>query len=342
MTITTPGTRKTGNRTPITSAAVQAVLDHAQVRVVGQARTAAELRAEEILGAVEMWRDRTLWYCPVTGGLQNSNWQIAVEGDPVTYFLKVPGMGTEEYVDRALTNVVGRTAGELGVGPRSIYHDADSGAEIIEFLEGYRACTTGDMKDPAIVSQAIGLYRTLHASPPIGTRKTIFDMIDEHVEQVDQFDVPLPSIATTVHAEAWAARAAIEASGLDFVLCQNDPMPGNFLLSDGRPLKMVDYEFGGDNDRCSELGLFAQEMFFDDERVNALVEEYFGTADRSLVARVHVNMALADTKWGTWGCLYAKLQNNWDYDYHKYGVWKLSRARAKMADPRWGTWLSLV
>jgi hypothetical protein len=34
------------------------------------------------------------------------------------------------------------------------------------------------------------------------------------------------------------------------------------------------------------------------------------------------------------------LNTSWDYDYHKYGVWKLMRAGIAMGDPRWASWLS--
>jgi Cu2+-containing amine oxidase len=65
-----------------------------------------------------------------------------------------------------------------------------------------------------------------------------------------------------------------------------------------------------------------------------------GVSDFSLA--VQVFGALADIKWGLWGCVNHKLNSAWDYDYHKYGVWKLMRARLKVADPRWAFWLSSV
>jgi hypothetical protein len=51
-----------------------------------------------------------------------------------------------------------------------------------------------------------------------------------------------------------------------------------------------------------------------------------------MISRVQVCSALADVKWGLWGCMNHKLSNAWDFDYHKYGAWKLARARLKMAD----------
>ena len=327
---------------PHGSTAVRALLDDPRCREVGTGRTEMERRVEEVIAACPGWDGARAWYAPVTGGLQNSNWQVSVEGDPVTYFLKIPGAGSEEYVDRALTSAVGQKAGALGIGPRVVHFDAASGVEVVEYLEGYRACTNGDLKDAKNVGAVLDIYRTLHGAEPFGTVKTVFDMIDEHLDQVRALGVDLPRSWAGIQVEEQAARSALTGSGLDIVPCHNDPMPGNFLIAAGRPMRIVDYEFASDNDRTYELGLLAAEMFFDDERVTWLVEQYFGTVDRSRLARVHVGMALADVKWGLWGCMYSALNRSWDFDYYKYGSWKLARARAKMADPRWGSWLSLL
>jgi thiamine kinase-like enzyme len=119
-------------------------------------------------------------------------------------------------------------------------------------------------------------------------------------------------------------------------------MPGNFLIADAKPMKMIDFEFASNNDRAYELALLVTEMFYDEQQTLELIEAYYGSAAWSLIARVHVFGALADIKWGLWGCVNHKLNSAWDYDYHKYGVWKLMRARLKVADPRWPFWLSAL
>ena len=80
-------------------------------------------------------------------------------------------------------------------------------------------------------------------------------------------------------------------------------------------------------------------MFYGEQQIMELIEEFYGKAEWSMISRVQVCSALADVKWGLWGCMNHKLSNAWDFDYHKYGAWKLARARLKMADPRWAFWL---
>ena len=119
-------------------------------------------------------------------------------------------------------------------------------------------------------------------------------------------------------------------------------MPGNFLVgtdpSAPRPMRLIDYEFASNNERSYEFGVLFAEMFFDEPTVERLMETYCGVLQPAMVARVMVNRALADIKWGTWAVVNRKLKD-WDFDYQKYGAWKYMRARDILLDPRWNAWL---
>ncbi|WP_029117841.1 choline/ethanolamine kinase family protein [Mycobacterium sp. URHB0044] len=311
-------------------------------RAVGTARTAAERQVEAVLGLITPWQGRTLEYAPVFGGLQNSNWRITVEGADKRYFLKIPGAGSDAFIDRNLANEAARRAGERGIGAELVYFDPESGVEVIEFLEGYRACTNGDFKSPDTPRRIVDIYRVLHRGDLLSGTKTMFDMIDEHLAQAGEIGVRLPADAELILGEYQVAKSALLASGLDLVACHNDPMPGNFLIGDGLPMKLVDYEFASNNERAYELALLTTEMFYGEEQLLNLVEDFYGRTDFAVLARVQVCGALADVKWGLWACVNQQLNSTWDFDYHKYGYWKLMRARLKMADPRWPFWLKAL
>lgn len=306
---------------------------------LGTAINLAEKRVEECIGDVDEWEGKEVFYSPVTGGLQNSNWRIDVAGDPIAYFLKVPGEGTEDFIDRGNSHIAALRAGNLGISPRIVHFDAASGVEVIEFLEGYRACTNADMKKWSITESVLDLQNQFHTIDPLPVTKTIFDLIDEHLAQVKEHNVPLPGFISALLREYTDAGKSFEASGLDIVPCHNDPMPGNFLIKDGEPMKLVDFEFSSNNERSYDLAVTFTEYFYDEPTIIRCVEEVYGAATRDVLSRCFVSSALADLKWGLWGCINHELNTNWDFDYHKYGVWKLARARDRMADRRWGSWL---
>ncbi len=308
----------------------------------GGARTSAERAVESALDPVAAWVGRTIRYQPVHGGLQNENWRLDVEGEDTPYFLKIPGAGSDAFIDRGNAHHAAEQASALGISPKIAHFDPSTGIEIIEFLEDYRACTNGDMKRPEIASEIIRLYRAFNSIEPLPCTKTILDMIVEHHDQALELGTRLPHFWPQLKIEYFSARDALLAGGIDMAPCHNDPMPGNFLIAEGKPMRLIDFEFSSNNERAYELAVMTTEFFFDDVRTAECVEEFYGSATTETIARVQVCGFLADIKWGLWAIVYAQLNEFWDYDYQKYGVWKLRRALSRTADQRWGAWIGNI
>lgn len=310
-------------------------------RTVGEAETPDEKAVEAAIASVPTWRGRTVRYRRLIGGISNSNWRIALDDDDRRYFLKIPGAGTDMFVDRAAANEAARLANDVGLGPEVVYFDRESGLEAAEFLEGYRACTNADFRDRDVQLAAVECYRRFHAGNNLTLTKTVFDMVDEHVAQVAELGGKTPEDWAFISRRYEDARAAFTASGLDLVPCFNDPMPGNFLVKPDSPMKLVDYEFASTNERSYELGVWLGEMFFPEDVATSLIEAYAGEVRPDFLSRVIVMRAIADVKWATWAMVQECI-SELDFDYHKYGAWKYMRARTIMHDPRWNAWLRAV
>jgi thiamine kinase-like enzyme len=308
---------------------------------IGAAATAAEREAEDVLRRVAQWDGRVSGYEPVHGGISNSNWRVWVEGEPGSFFVKVPGHGTEMFIDRNAAFAASRRAQDLGIGPTVYDYLADDGVEITDFIEGRRACTNSDFLRPDLRRGAVGLYRTFNNSGLLPLTKTVFDMIDEHVAQVRELGGAFPADFAWMDHQYRLARSALEASGIDLVPCFNDPMPGNFLVADDASIMLIDYEYASNNDRCYELAIWCGEMFFPEAVEDEVIEEYFGRCDPQLKARLTVHRALADLKWSTWAMV-QNVVSSLDFDFYKYGAWKHMRARSVMQDTRWPEWLKAV
>lgn len=310
-------------------------------RQLGEAETLAEHDVEAAIGRIPDWRGKKASYAPVHGGISNSNWRVTVEGAPRRYFVKIPGAGTEMFVDRTAANEAARLAHAIGLGPEVVFFDPADGLEVAELLEDYRACTNADFQNTEIQLAAVECYRMFHAGSGLTLKKTVFDMIDEHVAQVMELSGSLPEDWVWLKRQYENARAAFMAGGLDLVPCFNDPMPGNFLVKPGAPMQLVDYEFASINERSYELGVWLGEMFIPEDVSNTLIEAYCGELRPAMVARVTVMRALADIKWATWAMVQQQI-SQLAFDYHKYGAWKYMRARSVLHDPRWERWLREV
>lgn len=310
-------------------------------RNLGEASGKAESKAESAIRAVPGWTLDGLSYEPVPGGISNANWRIFLSDQERTYFLKIPGEGTENFIERTAANEASRRAFEVGVGAEVIHFNPRTGVEVFEFIEGLKTSTNGDFLNSTVRSNAVAALRSFNNAQGLSLQKTTMDMIEEHFDQVLDLGGHFPQDFSWLNARFRQAKEALLASGLDIVPCMNDTLAGNFLLDADNNVTLVDFEYASNNDRCAELALWFVEMCFDHETEMEVIEEYFGEADPKVMNRITIFKALVDLKWSTWAMVQNKL-SALDFDYFKYGAWKHLRARFVMRDPRWDSWLKAL
>jgi thiamine kinase-like enzyme len=307
---------------------------------MGEAASEAERALEAILAQVPRWAGEDLRYRPVSGGISNTNWRVrAGAGEDV--FLKVPGRGTEMFIAREAAHEASRRAQACGVGVAVLDYLPEEGVEIFAFLETFRASSNLDFLRREVRHNAVQALRAFNDSPRLSLTKTIFDMIEEHDRQVAEVGGRVPQDGAFLARRAAEARAALTASGLDLVPCMNDTLAGNFMLDGDDRVRLVDFEYASNNERAYELALWFDEMAFPADVEREMIEAYWGRWTPSLAARTQVLKALGDLKWATWAMIQERV-STLDFDYYKYGTWKLGRARTLFHHPDWPRWLRLL
>lgn len=312
----------------------------------GEGASPPEQALEAILARIPGWADAPLRYRPVSGGISNTNWRVqagsgAGDGTGADVFLKVPGRGTEMFITRAAAHEASRRAEACGFGVAVLDYLPEDGVEIFAFLESFRASSNLDFLRPGVRHNAVRALRAFNDSPALTLTKTIFDMIEEHVRQVDTVGGRVPQDTAFLMRRYGEAKAALLASGLDLVPCMNDTLAGNFMLDAADQVRLVDFEYASNNERAYELALWFDEMAFPADVEREMIEAYWGRWDVGVAARTQVLKALGDLKWATWAMIQDSV-STLDFDYYKYGTWKLSRARTLFHHPDWPRWLRLL
>lgn len=309
------------------------------MKLLGTATNDAEALLESTLLQLTQYEPGGLRYAAIGGGITNANYRVASRSPETVLFVKIPGKGTEAFIDRKVANEAAALASDVALGPRVLHFFSDTGVEVSEFVEGFYPCNNFDFQTKTVRDMAIDCYRIFHGGKLLSQTKTVFQMIDEHVEQALSLKGYFPDDWMWLDRQYHLARNALEVSGLDITPCFNDPMPGNFMLNAARDrMLLIDYEYASNNDRCYELGIWFGEMFFEEAVELELIERYFGEVREEIVSRCQIYKALADIKWGCWSIVQAR-QSQLDFDYSKYGAWKFLRARSVMHDWRWQAWL---
>ncbi len=271
------------------------------------------------------------------GGLTN---RVYRAGDVC---LRIPGKGTEEYINRANEAVAAREAATAGVSPE-VLHVGEDGVMVTRFIEGAATMTPDSFKSragsPARAGEA---FRKLHTSGAVFPfRFELFSMIDDYLKVLSTKDVALPAGYHDVVAEAQGSvRAALAAQSIALAPCHCDPLCENFLDTGSR-MWIVDWEYSGMNDPMWDLGDLAVEGRFEESQEEEMIFAYFGgepaPAERG---RIVIYKAMCDLLWTLWGLIQLAGNNPAD-DFRAYADGRFARCKALMATPEFSRHVAAV
>ncbi|MBX3597778.1 MAG: phosphotransferase family protein [Rhizobiaceae bacterium] len=271
------------------------------------------------------------------GGLTNLVFRV---GD---YCLRIPGKGTEEYINRANEEVAAREAAKAGVSPALEYFDLSTGVMVTRFIHGAATMTADRFKTvegaPARAGRA---FRKLHKSgAKFPFRFELFAMIDDYLRILSTKDVALPNGYHDVVREAERVRTALSANTIDIVACHCDPLCEN-LIDNGERMWIVDWEYSGMNDPMWDLGDLSVEGSFDQRQEDEMLTAYFGGEPRPQErGRVIIYKAMCDLLWTLWGLIQLANNNPAD-DFRAYADGRFARCKALMETPEFNRHLNAV
>ena len=245
--------------------------------------------------------------------------------------LRIPGKGTEEYIDRANEAVAAQRAAAAGVSPEVLYVEAGTGVMVSRFVEGSTTMSPERFATTAQAAARAGrMFRRLHDSGAVfAARFELFAMIDSYLAILATKDVLLPAGYHDVLREAETVRAALLAHPLPNVACHCDPLCENFLDT-GERMWIVDWEYSGMNDPMWDLGDLLVEGSFDRRLEEELVHAYFGGEPRPAErGRIVIYKAMCDLLWTLWGLIQLANGNPVD-DFRSYADGRFARCKALM------------
>lgn len=257
--------------------------------------------------------------------------------------LRIPGKGTQEYINRANEAVAAREAAKAGVSPEVLYADPASGLMATRFIAGAETMSPEKFKVRSGSAARAGYaFRKLHASGAMfPSRFELFAMIDDYLKVLSTKDVALPAGYHDVVREAGAVRAALAAHAIPLAACHCDPLCENFLDT-GERMWIVDWEYSGMNDPLWDLGDLSVEGRFDADQDEELMRAYFGGEARPAArGRIVIYKAMCDLLWTLWGLIQLANDNPAD-DFRAYADGRFVRCKALMETAEFSRHLASV
>lgn len=286
-------------------------------------------QVEAVIAGVPAWHGREVRYKRIQAGITNLNWLLFVDGE--TFFLKLYGAGTEQFINRAASSEASRIAGELGVGPKLLAWLPEQGGEIYEFLQGFRNYSSEELMRQSTRGKVLQAYRNMHAQRLPFTH-TGFDQFDERLAVARQNGVSLPRDAEYLLWQCGRARAAIMASGIDLGACHNDSHVGNFMMDSENNVRIIDWEYASNSDPYCDVAMIA--FHANVENLSEIVEEYQGATNSSAEARITLYLGVLGTSWLIWALTQAQL-SSLPFDYTKYARRITDGFRHRLRLPSW-------
>jgi len=275
------------------------------------------------------------------GGLTNRVYLVDTGSERV--IVRLPGAGTEDYIDRAVEAVNARAAAAAGVSADVIWTDPASGLMISRAIDDVVTMTPALFASrrgaPARAGAALA---KLHGSGQgFEFRFELFSMIDEYLRLLATREVDLPDGYHDIVAAAEPVKALLDDRPVPLAPCHCDPLCENFL-DDGETMWIVDWEYSGMNDPHWDVGDLSVEAEMNDSLEAELMRGYFGRdPTRAEHGRIVIYKAMCDLLWTLWG-LIQHADGNPAEDFWAYSTGRFARCKALMNAPDWDGHLAAV
>lgn len=281
--------------------------------------------------------------CSITrlGGLTNLVHLVETSADSV--IVRIPGEGTEEYIDRKVEAHNAVAAERAGVSPKVLWADGDSGIMVSTAIRDAETMSPDLFRtragSPARAGEA---FAKLHNSgETFEFHFELFSMIEDYLKLLSTKDVELPDGYHDIVEAAQPVKWALAASPATLAPCHCDPLCENFL-DDGERMWIVDWEYSGMNDPLWDLSDLSVEAGMNEEQDMELLHAYFGHPPTAAQhGRVIMYKAMCDLLWTLWG-LIQHADGNPAEDFWAYSTGRFDRCKKLMNDPDFERHLAAV
>ena len=282
-----------------------------------------------LIERVDVLRGRPLEVMELSGGLTNRNYKVSAPDG--IYVVRISNSDTGALaIDRDNEYRNSCIAAESGVGAPVHAYIPEESALVIGYLEG-RTLTDADFGRPGVIERVAESCRRLHGGERFVNDFDMFDVQRGYLAVVRQHGYRLPDGYLDFGDTVARIRGALATRRGPAVACNNDLLAGNFI-DDGGPIRLIDYEYSGNNDACFELGNIWSECHLDDDQLELLVSSYFGTRLANKMARVRLWGLVSQYGWTLWASIQEGISDI-EFDFWPWGLEKYERAVATLRGP---------
>lgn len=270
---------------------------------------------------------------PLSGGITNRNYKVTLASGPVVV-RAYEHESSALAINRENEHLNSVAAATSGAGAPVIEYLPDENMLIVGWIEG-RTFSEADVRVPANLPRIADACRVLHSGPRFVNDFNMFEIQARYLALVRERGFRLPARYEEFLPQVESIRLAMNASPEPTVPCNNDLLAGNFI-DEGSRIRLIDYEYSGNNEASFEIGNIWSESTLPDDLLEVLVHSYWGdlgsAALEAKVARARLWGLMSKYGWTLWASISASISPI-DFDYWGWGMEKYERAVAEFDGP---------
>jgi thiamine kinase-like enzyme len=266
---------------------------------------------------------------PLAGGLTNTNYRVTTPGG--SYVVRISGKDTGLLaIDRAneIHNTV--AAAETGVGAPVVAALPEHDALVLEFLEG-EVMDAEKLRRGDHLESIAAACRRLHGGRRFLKDFDMFAIQRGYVQVVQERGFRLPDRYLEFEPRVRELEHAMRVRSESTVPCNNDLLAENFIEVGGA-MRLIDYEYSGNNEPSFELGNVWSESNLSLAQLDELVTHYYRRPLRNKVARARLWGLMSKYGWTLWGSIQDGI-SDLDFDFWGWAMEKYDRAVAEFEGP---------
>ena len=275
-----------------------------------------------LLDQVPLVKNRTS-VVELSGGLTNRN--LAIQSDGTQYVARISSNSSDllniNREDEYKNTII---AAEAGIGATVHDYLPGQGLLLISFIKGK---TFGAQDIANNLPRVAKATKTLHSAKPFVSDFNMFTLQKRYLDIVQSNKFIYPDKYLDYESHVADLKKALSVLPSEIVPCNNDLLPGNFI-DDGEKIWLIDYEYSGNNDACFELGNIWAEAFLDYERLEELVNAYYGERRPEKIARAWLQALMAKYGWTLWASIQSSI-SELDFDFWQWGMAKFELAQSE-------------
>ena len=306
----------------------------------------APISVESVIARIPEWEGKDVLCQELGGGITNRNYVATVDGEPGApgvgkFVIRIPGEGTDTFIDRERELSNHRAAAAAGVTPPLLHVIQPGDCTVVPFIEGETMHPESIAGHPDRLEKIVDAMRTYHENAVFTNEIRVFDMIRTYHGMQKDVGAPRPSETDWMMAQSARIEEAMKRDAPAFTACHNDLLSENFILTPEGKMWVIDWEYGGMTDPYFDLGDFCVETPLTEVEEKAILEQYCRGWDEHRYARMMLHKLVADYWWSIWAMIQATL-SKLDFDFYAYGMDRIHRMERNAAHADYEEWLTSV